>query len=181
MSQQAFAQAWARTGRAEGGYVNDPSDSGGPTNWGITQKVARAHGYRGLLRHMTRIRAEAIAKQVYWDVMRLDDVVVISNPVADELFDTGFNTGTRRAVEFLQRSLNALNDNQSYYSDVAVDGDLGGRTLHAFRGYISVRRSDEILLRALNCLQGEFYISLAERRQKDEKFLYGWLAQRVKI
>ncbi|EPA3167239.1 glycosyl hydrolase 108 family protein, partial [Yersinia enterocolitica] len=29
----------------EGEYVNHPDDKGGPTRWGITQKVARAHGY----------------------------------------------------------------------------------------------------------------------------------------
>ena len=29
----------------EGGYVNDPNDSGGETNYGVTEKVARDNGY----------------------------------------------------------------------------------------------------------------------------------------
>jgi lysozyme family protein len=34
----------------EGGYVDHPSDKGGPTRWGITQTTARAHGYTGDMR-----------------------------------------------------------------------------------------------------------------------------------
>jgi len=36
-----------------------------------------------------------------------------------------------------------------------------------------------VLCRALNCLQGAYYIELAERREKDERFVYGWLKNRV--
>jgi len=32
---------------------------------------------------------------------------------------------------------------------------------------------------ALNCLQGAFYVELAEKREKDERFVYGWLLNRV--
>jgi len=38
-----------------------------------------------------------------------------------------------------------------------------------------------VLLRALNCLQGERYIALAEGRPKDEAFIYGWLRTRVTL
>ena len=40
--------------RKEGGYVNDPADSGGETNWGITVSRARQSGYNGDMRTMPR-------------------------------------------------------------------------------------------------------------------------------
>ena len=186
MSEQAkdlFEHAWAETGRAEGGYVNDPSDSGGETNHGITERVARNHGFMGRMRDLTAENAREIAKRAYWDVMRLDEIARINGGglIAKELFDTGFNIGPNRAVTFLQRSLNALNRNAKDYADVLVDGDLGPATLQAFTTYYRFRYNDgiEVLYRALNSLQCAFYIKLVERRAKDEKFLYGWIKNRV--
>ena len=47
--------------RREGGYVNDPSDAGGATNFGITQATARQNGYTGDMRALPR----ALAKEIY--------------------------------------------------------------------------------------------------------------------
>ena len=40
----------------EGGYVDHPADKGGATCFGITQAVARAHGYAGPMRQLPRAR-----------------------------------------------------------------------------------------------------------------------------
>lgn len=50
----------------EGGYVNHPADRGGATCWGITEAVARAHGYRGAIRALPRDEAAAIYRRLYW-------------------------------------------------------------------------------------------------------------------
>lgn len=176
----AFANAWAKTRRAEGGYVDDAEDSGGETNHGITLEVARDNGYDGDMRFLTPEHAERIAKREYWDVMLLDEVASISGGIAAEMFDTGFNTGPVRAVSMLQRSLNALNRQEKDYDDMLVDGKAGPRTLAALAVFTSRRRHGvKVMLRALNGLQLEFYMSLTERRKKDERFLYGWILNRI--
>ena len=58
----------------EGGYVNHPADKGGPTCFGITEAVARAHGYAGAMRSLPRTEAAAIYRRLYWLRPRFDQV-----------------------------------------------------------------------------------------------------------
>ncbi len=166
--------------REEGGYVNDPSDSGGETNFGITAKVARASGYAGAMLDMPRQVAFDIYAARYWDALQADDICALSQHVAAEVVDTGVNMGTGRAGKFLQRALTVLNSGGKLYPDLVVDGAIGPATIRALKAYLA-KRDVETLLTALNCLQGAFYIELAERREKDERFVYGWLKNRVVI
>lgn len=183
MLTPAFLSAWAKTGRDEGGYVNDPRDSGGKTNHGITRAVARAHGYLGDMRDLPKVRAREIAKVQYWDILRLDDVAPLSAAIAADMFDTGFNAGQATVVRFLQRTLNAANRLQADYADILADGLMGFMTIAALRAFLQKRGRDgeTVMLRALNSLQGAYYIDLAERREKDEAFVFGWLLNRVRI
>lgn len=164
--------------RVEGGYVNDPADSGGETNFGITEAVARAHGYNGPMVNMPRDVAFDIYVAKYWDAVKGDQLVGLSTVVAEEVVDTSVNMGPGRAGKFLQRALNVLNNRSDLYADLKVDGTIGNATLTALAAYLE-ERSEIPLARALNCLQGSFYIELAERREKDERFVYGWLRNRV--
>ena len=166
----------------EGGYVNHPADKGGPTCFGITEAVARAHGYRGPMRQLPRSDAAAIYKRLYWLRPRFSDVAIRSPAVAAELFDTGVNMGPSVAATFLQRALTALNRNGTDYLDLTPDGRIGAVTLGALDAFLRIRgraSGEQVLLRALEALQGERYLRLAERRPANEAFLYGWLANRV--
>jgi lysozyme family protein len=166
----------------EGGYVANPADKGGPTRFGITEAVARTNGYRGAMRELPREEATAIYKRLYWLRPRLDEVAARSGRLAGELFDTGVNMGPAVAVTFLQRALTALNRNGKDYSDLVPDGRIGPQTLAALDAFLELRgqaSGETVLLRALEALQGERYLRLAERRPANEAFLYGWLANRT--
>jgi len=179
----------------EGGYTDHPSDKGGPTCFGITKAVARAQGYRGAMRQLPREDAAAIYKRLYWLRPRFDEVAKRSERIAGELFDTGVNMGPAVAVTFLQRALTALNRNGKDYPDLAPDGRIGAQTLAALDAFLDKRGSsppvglgggdqhrtsgETVLQRALEALQGERYLRLAERRPANEAFLYGWLANRI--
>jgi lysozyme family protein len=166
----------------EGGYVNHPSDRGGPTNFGITEAVARAHGFSGSMRNLPRSEAAAIYKRLYWLRPRFDQIAKRSQAVAAELFDSGVNMGPAVAATFLQRALSALNRERQDYADLVPDGRIGPATLAALDRFLELRgkkKGETVLLKALDALQGERYIRLAERRPANEAFLYGWLANRV--
>lgn len=165
----------------EGGYVNNPKDRGGPTNFGITEAVAQANGFTGGVAALTRQDARAIYLKLYWQRPRFDQVAAISPLIATELFDTGVNMGPTVAAQFLQRALSALNRGGNDYADLIPDGKIGDSTLSALAAYIRIRgaHGEDVLLCALNCLQGERYIRLAEGRPANEAFVYGWLANRV--
>ncbi len=165
----------------EGGYSNHAADTGGATRWGVTEAVARAHGYRGDMRAFPREEAVAVYRRIYWLRPGFDRVAEHSMPVAAELFDTGVNMGPGVAAGFLQRALNALNRNERDYADVPVDRRIGDATIAALTRFLARRGPDgeKVLLKAMEALQGERYLSLAEQRPANEAFLYGWLANRL--
>ena len=164
----------------EGGYSNHPADRGGATRWGITERVARANGYIGDMRAFPRDRAVALYRRLYWERPAFAQVADRAPQTAAELFDTGVNMGAATAASFLQRALNALNRGASDYPDIPVDGAVGPRTLAALDRFLAGRRGgDAVLVKAIEALQGERYLSLAEARPANEAFLYGWLANRI--
>jgi lysozyme family protein len=165
----------------EGGYSNHPADRGGPTRWGVTQAVARAHGYAGDMRFYPREDAVEVYRRIYWLRPGFDRVAAHAPKVAAELFDTGVNMGPDVASGFLQRALNALNRGGSDFPDMAVDRRIGERSIAALKAFMSRRGAagEAVLLKAIEALQGERYISLSEQRPANEAFLYGWLANRI--
>ena len=169
---------------AEGAYTNDPTDRGGPTNWGITEREARVAGYTGAMIDLPRGFAKAIYLDRYFMGPHLDRVEVLSSAIADELLDTGVNCGTATAIKMLQRVLNAFNANGALYEDVEVDGHIGLQTLAALADLLKHRSRDDgelTILKALNGLQCARYLEIAEADHSQEVYVYGWVRARVSI
>lgn len=167
----------------EGGYTNHPSDLGGPTIWGITERIARNAGYTKPMHVMSREEAKEIYLKQYIQAPGFDKIHAVNTVIGCEVIDTGVNIGVPMTGLFFQRVLNAMNQQEKHYDDVKVDGDCGPRTIAAFKAFLAKRGKDGevVMLRALNCLQGARYIEISEARAKNEDFTFGWFLNRVEV
>lgn len=169
--------------RVEGGYVNNKNDSGGETKYGITVAVARKHGYLGKMIDLPMAFARQIYMQDYVYAPKFDVINSMCPEVGAELVDTGVNSSVEVAAEMLQVSLNAFNMRGEFYPDLDVDGKLGQKTFDALSAYLKGRKSMDgvnVLVKALNCLQGARYLTLT-KNPKNEDFVFGWIRNRVEI
>lgn len=168
---------------AEGGYVNDPHDMGGETNYGITITTAKANGYYGAMRDLPVATARQIYLNKYWLEPHFDRVATLNPAVAAELCDTGVNCGVNFAESVLQQALNLLNRQEADYKDVKEDGSIGPGTLAALATFIAKRgkEGEGVLVRTLNVMQGARYIEITKTKPTNESFFYGWMLNRVKI
>jgi lysozyme family protein len=155
-----FTDAYVFVAKEEGGYVNDPADSGGATNGGVTQATYDSFRKRIRLdarpvRYITRVEKEQIFAGI-WKDCKADLLPAGLNLMH---FDFAVNAGNNRAAKTLQATL-----------AVEEDGKIGPQTLAAIGG-----KDVEVLIIEYAAKREQFYRSLAERRPKDQKFLRGWL------
>ena len=88
-----FDQAFEKLIGHEGRYSNHPADKGGETMWGITEAVARAHGYVGAMEELTQWQAGAIYRASYWTPLKADQLPA---EVRFDVFDGAVNSGVAR-------------------------------------------------------------------------------------
>ena len=129
-----FNEAFSKTMLHEGWYSNDPADPGGETFKGISRRYHPDWpGWDYVDRRDFSHELENLVREFYlktfWEPLNLSECPL--QPLANELFDTSVNCGTRMAVVFLQRAINALNQYGKKTEDVVVDGVLGPKTMNA--------------------------------------------------
>src|SRR5664280_542459 len=152
----------------EGKYSNDPDDPGGETykgisrkmnenfeGWKIIDKYKGGKNYPNILEEDKNLAGmvEGFYKKNYWDEFQGDD---LGEGTGEEMFDQSVNLGVRRAVEHLQRSLNILNDMETLYPDIKVDGIIGDETLGEYLQCCSMGK-EKMLVNILNMFQAKYY------------------------
>lgn len=99
-----FQDCLQRVLKDEGGYTNDPSDSGGATNYGITigdvRKYVKKNATPADVKALTLDQATSIYKSKYWDSLDCDS---LASGVDYTCFDYGVNSGLERPRKALQR------------------------------------------------------------------------------
>lgn len=161
----------------EGGYADNPADPGGKTNHGITEQVARQHGYQGDMRELPKGFAERIYAQDYIERPNFHRVIAMSPAVGEKLVDIGVNAGTGRSARWFQQALNHLSRGGADFPLVAVDGQIGAQTLAAYRALEGKRgrvKACELVLKLLDAQQGAHYMSLNK-----PVFIVGWADKRL--
>ena len=134
----AFAQMIERVLSHEGGYVNNPADPGGETQWGIAKR-----SYPQLdIRRLTRAAAIEIYRADFWARVQGDK---LHPAVAYQALDAAVNHGIGNAVRWLQRA-----------AGVADDGAIGPVTIAAL-----ARHDPADLVLLFNAERLAFYTKLS--------------------
>jgi len=102
-----FEKALKFTLQWEGGYVNNPNDSGGATNKGITQKTYNqfigTHGTHNIhastdVKNISAFEVSWIYKELYWNKIGADS---LDPKLAIAAFDFAVNSGVNRARRYI--------------------------------------------------------------------------------
>jgi lysozyme family protein len=151
----------------EGGYVNDPDDPGGATNFGVTIHTMRRLGLdvdgdgdvdTTDVRRLRRDQAVDIFINHYFHRVRVN---MLPEPLQATVFDMYVNAGGN-AVKILQRLLNGMGH------DLSVDGAIGPRTAGAAREAMAA--APDHLVDAYGIARRNYYYALADRCPASRKY-----------
>ncbi|TQM91915.1 holin-associated N-acetylmuramidase [Roseinatronobacter monicus] len=147
----------------EGGFVNDPDDPGGATNFGVTIHTLRRlrpgqHVTIQDVRALTREDAVEIYIEHYFNRPRIAE---LPEPLWPTIFDMYVNAGAN-AVRILQRLFNQMG------LQVAVDGVIGPQTIAA--AHRAYDMAPAHLVDAYGIARRDHYYSIADRRPASRKF-----------
>ena len=161
--EEVAAQIVAR----EGGYVNDPDDPGGATNYGVTIGTMKSLGLdlnkdgrvdANDVKMLTRAQAQQIFVEHYFRRPRLAE---LPPAVQASVFDMYVNAGAN-AVKILQRLIARMGFAAS------ADGVIGPQTLAA--AHDAAAAAPDHFADAYGIARRNYYYSLADQRPASRKY-----------
>jgi lysozyme family protein len=112
----------------EGGYVNDPNDPGGETNYGISKRA-----YPNVdIKNLTRQAAQEIYQRDYWDAISGD---ILNPALACAALDCAINMGVGRAKQFLVQTTDwqqFIQLRKDYYTNLVKEKPALGKYLNGW-------------------------------------------------
>ena len=142
----------------EGGYVNDPDDPGGETNFGISKR-----SYPQL-----DIKALSIDKAIdvyYHDFWLKYKLNIINSPtISTQLLLMFVNLSPTSAANCVQKAINKINNS------VVEDGVFGSKTIQAINDLPECHIIDHLRLELV-----KFYLNRVMINRKQLKNLEGWI------
>lgn len=151
----------------EGGFVNNPADRGGPTNWGITQAVYEKFKGRKVtldeMKKMPKADAVAIYKPEYWDKIHGDKIKFFA--VANTMFDQAVNRGVNATIKQAQR-----------VAGVSQDGIIGPKTLTAINASMEHDFITKFLAESVKS-----YNAIVASNPSQSQFIKNWLGRVEKL
>lgn len=148
----------------EGGFVNDPGDAGGKTNYGITQATADDMGL-GDVSDLTTAQAFSAYRRMFAD-WRIDQMPEFHTFAL--VADSCVNHGSGHAIKWLQQALGIVDD-----------GIIGPQTLQALEAVDKVPRGSEALYASILSLRIAFYGSIIGSHPYNARWANGWLRRAV--
>jgi hypothetical protein len=145
----------------EGGYVNDPKDPGGETNFGIAK---RSHPDVDI-KNLTKEGAKEIYKEVYWDKNKVES---LPEELWHIYFDMCVNQGKSRAVKIIQRAVNGKG------GSLTVDGGMGPMTIAAIG-------KSRVELDRVRAYRVKYYADLVTKKPDLERFYFGWFKRALEV
>lgn len=171
-----FSIAYKITAQYEGGYVNDPDDTGGETIFGVARNSwsglqmwktidqYKADGITGKALEKACKENKDIMNEVetvyctqYWKKVWGDRIE--NQDYANVIYDFAVNAGVSRAIRYCQMAVGTTQD-----------GIIGWKTLNALNA------STDFLNKYID-LRIQYYNDICKKRPANTKFLKGWTAR----
>jgi len=172
-----FNQAFEKMISHEGGYADDPDDSGGETykgisrnnfpnwsGWEVIDSFKTATNFPGILDSSVGLHSlvESFYKFNFWIPINGDQIA--SQKIAESIFDFGVNAGVGTSAKLAQKVVGIPDP----------DGAIGKNTIAKLNIF-----DPELFIAAFMVEKVRRYIEICKKKESNRKYFFGWIDRTV--